>query len=146
MKPILFYGHHSGEYKCFSNFYPVSFNLNNFNWSTSEQAFMSFKDPSMSYQKKIKNAINPYDAKKIGRLANLVPNWDQIKFEIMLKVLFAKFDQNPEIKEILLSTGNLQIHEDCNDKWWGGGPNYPQGKDLLGKALIKTRNKLREKE
>lgn len=144
MKPILFYGHHSGKYKCFSNFYPISFKLNDYIWSTSEQAFMSFKDNSKDYQNKIRKATNPFDAKRIGRSANLVKNWDQIKFEIMCNVLFAKFDQNQDIKEILLSTQNLPIHEDCKDPWWGGGPNYPAGRDLLGKALMKTRTKLKK--
>ena len=59
-------------------------------------------------------------------------------------MLTSKFWQNADIREVLLSTGDRAIHENCNDAWWGGGPNYPRGRDLLGKALMEVRAILRK--
>jgi len=62
----------------------------------------------------------------------------------MCEAIYLKFSQNETIKAELLSTGDATLHEDCPDPIWGGGPNYPEGSDLLGKALMKVRTKLSE--
>ena len=80
--------------------------------------------------------------KKLGRAVVLRHDWDNVKFEIMAQVVCAKFDQNDDLKELLLSTGNRPIHEDCKDPWWGGGPNFPRGRDWLGKVLTLVRTHL----
>lgn len=144
MSAILFYGHKSGHYKCFSNWYSCSFTWNGYTWANSEQALMSAKSFDKNYHKKIKKATNPADAKRLGRSVKLRPDWDQVKFNIMVEILLAKFSQNPELKKILLETEDQVIHEDCNDPWWGGGPNYPGGRDYLGKALCSVRKTLRK--
>lgn len=141
--PVLFYGHRNGEYAAFSNFYPARFELDGMKWACSEQAFMYFKSDDPDYQKKVRKTPDPFEVKALGRTATLKPNWDGIKYNIMVRVLEAKFGQNPELKELLLSTGERPIHEDCRDPWWGGGPNFPGGRDLLGKALKEVRKKLR---
>lgn len=143
-KPVLFYGHKVGPYICFSNFYPAKFVYDGITWACSEQAFMYYKSTDKDYQKKVLATTDPYKVKKLGREADLVSNWDEIKYNIMYEVVLAKFSANEALREILLSTGDSVIHEDCNDKWWGGGPNHPSGRDWLGKILMKVRSKLRE--
>lgn len=142
--PVLFYGHREGVYAAFSNFFPAEFELDGWKWACSEQAFMYHKSDDPDYQHKMKRTKDPFAAKKLGRQANLKPNWDSIKYGVMVRVLEAKFGQNPHLKELLLLTGDRPIHENCNDPWWGGGPNFPRGRDLLGRALMEVRAKLRE--
>ncbi|MAG26482.1 Swarming motility protein ybiA [Candidatus Pacearchaeota archaeon] len=151
-KPVLFYGFKSGQkYGCFSNFYPASFTLDEKLWPTTEHYFMAQKTLNPEKVEKIRRADGPREARRLGRIVELRPNWDNIKYNIMVKALHAKFTQNEHICEILLSTGDRSIHENCKDPWWGGGPNFPGGRDLLGKALIevrtliKTVNSLKEK-
>ncbi len=145
MDAILFYGHKNGRYKCFSNWYSCSFTYQGYTWSNSEQALMYFKSFDKEYQKKIKKANNPAVAKKLGRQVKLRPDWDQVKLSLMIEILYAKFSQNADLKEILLNTNGVKIHEDCNDPWWGGGPNYPGGRDYLGRALMSVRKILEKK-
>jgi len=77
----------------------------------------------------------------MGKRVNLRPDWDSIKISIMTKGVLAKFSQNHEMKGILLSTKNLPIHEDSPyDFEWGWRNN---GKDLLGKILVKVREHFR---
>jgi predicted NAD-dependent protein-ADP-ribosyltransferase YbiA (DUF1768 family) len=55
-----------------------------------------------------------------------------------------KFNQNPEIKENLMNTGlRIIISTDINDSYWGMGKNL-QGNNMLGKILMKIRNKFYE--
>lgn len=105
---------------------------------------MSQKAPNdKAFQARLADSVDPADAKKWGRKVKLRSNWDQVKYDVMIEVCYAKFSQNPELRDLLLSTGDRVLHEDCPDPWWGGGPNYPQGRDLLGKALMKVRSRLR---
>lgn len=142
--PILFYGHRHGLYSCFSNFYGAPLALGNKAFACSEQAYMYGKSSNPSYQQAVLSTPNPSEVKRLGRAATLRPNWDVDKYAWMVVVLKAKFSQNPNPGAILLSTGDRAIHENCADEWWGGGPNYPTGRDLLGKALREVRAWLRE--
>lgn len=62
----------------------------------------------------------------------------------MLDVLFAKFRQHPDLRIMLLGTGNADLeYADPVDDYWGSGANG-QGANQLGKALTRVREKLRE--
>jgi len=68
-----------------------------------------------------------------------------VKLDVMRTGLLEKFRQHPELLDILLSTGDLPIHEDSrtDSEWgWAGG----KGKDLLGKALVSVRRELRRRQ
>jgi len=142
--PVLFYGHTHGEFAAFSNFYPAVLTVDFITFACSEQAFMYGKSKDSGYRKKVLATPDPYQVKKLGRSVRLRPHWDDMKYDWMCVVLQAKFGQNEDLKELLLSTGDRPIHEDCRDPWWGGGPNHPRGRDLLGKALVRTRRFLRD--
>lgn len=153
---VLFYGHTLGLYAAFSNFFPAVLVLQPedftvlgvavdgpLRFACSEQAFMFGKSPDPEYQKEVLATPSPYDVKKLGRTARLRPDWDDLKYAWMVVVLKAKFSQNPILRDLLLSTADRPIHENCKDPWWGGGPNFPKGRDLLGKALMEVRAWLR---
>ena len=137
---ILFYSHKSGAYACFSNFYKAKFVLDGITFAHSEQALMYFKSEDKEYRRKLLLETNPAKCKALGRKCKLRPDWDEVKYGIMVRILTEKFKQNADIRTILLYTGDMEIHESCDDPWWGGGPNYPAGKDLLGKALMEVRD------
>lgn len=67
----------------------------------------------------------------------------------MIDVCYAKFFQNENLREILLSTGDELLMEDTtgwHDNEWGNCEcqsckNF-QGKNLLGKALMVVRQEL----
>lgn len=139
---VLFYGV-KNQYGEFSNWYPASFSLDGKLWKTSEHYYMAMKTEDSDEAERIRKSKSPREAKKLGAKVKLRPNWDNIKFNIMYKACLAKFSQNEELKKLLLSTEDRPLHEDCSDPFWGGGPNFPDGMDLLGKVLIKVRETLR---
>ena len=135
--PVLFSG---GP---FSNFYPATFSLNGHNFSNSEQAFMFFKSEDPTYKSKLLSTSDPKEVKKLGRKVKLRSDWEDIKYGVMVAALLAKFSQNNDLRRKLLDTKDAPIHENRDDSTWGGGPNFPGGLDLLGKALMEVRATLR---
>lgn len=71
------------------------------------------------------------------------PDWEDVKISIMKKALYAKFTQNPFLKECLLTTGDREIIENSPfDNFWGCGSDG-NGQNHLGKLLVKLRDHLR---
>lgn len=143
--PILFYGVR-GEHGEFSNWFAAEFELDGLRWKTSEHYFMAQKTTDKRAREQIRKAKSPAVAKALGRAVKLRRDWDAVKFDVMVRACHAKFSQNPSLAAALLSTGDAAIHEDCDDPWWGGGPNHPDGRDLLGRALMVVRDRLRGKQ
>jgi ribA/ribD-fused uncharacterized protein len=142
-EPVLFYGHrkYHGE---FSNFHAADFVLDGETWPTVEHYYMAQKNPDdEEFQKAIRAAETPHKAKKLGRAVVLREGWDDIKYDIMFKAVRAKFEQNEGLRAKLLDTDDRPLHENCADPWWGGGPNFPNGRDWLGAILMDVRDLLR---
>jgi len=79
-----------------------------------------------------------------SRAQPIRPDWEQVKDELMKAALLAKFRQNKDIREILLSTGDAQLVEHTkNDRYWGDGGDG-SGKNKLGLLLMEIREKLRQ--
>lgn len=144
---IKFYSHVSGKYKCLSNFYDSSFILDSVIWKTSEHYYHAKKFTSYpKYYDLIKNAATPYEAKSLGKSKKYIfdPNWKAIKQDIMFDACYAKFSQNEDIKNILLSTGDKILVEDSHSDFiWGGRGS---GLNLLGTVLSKVRAKLKSEQ
>lgn len=70
----------------------------------------------------------------------LVPDWDKKKLDIMLKGLHHKF-KDPDLKKLLLSTGDAILHEDNpEDFYWAIADGT--GESWLGKLLMQVRDEL----
>lgn len=147
-----------------SNFYPCNFILADEKWISSEQFFMACKarcfDDHESY-KEIRKATTPEQAKKLGRKVKGFDDkiWDNFKYEIMLAGVYAKFSQNEDLKKFILSSefeGKYFVEGSPFDGVWGvkidyrnpdvDDPTKWNGENLLGKALNKVREKLKENE
>lgn len=62
----------------------------------------------------------------------------------MEDVLYVKFRQHPDLRTMLLGTGNADLeYADAVDDYWGSGLNG-QGENQLGKVLTRVREQLRE--
>jgi ribA/ribD-fused uncharacterized protein len=104
----------------------------------------------------IMEANNPNDYKKLGRKVHgFIPeSWDAKKYDIVVEGNKAKFGQNVDIREFLLSTGEAILAEASPyDKIWGigldretamkGSAEQWLGENLLGCALMEVRDWLR---
>ncbi len=147
-----------------SNWYPSRFiDENNITYTSMEQYMMYQKAVlfgDLKIAEKIIDIDNPAEIKALGRQVSGFKDgiWSKHKYNIVLKGVYLKFTQNPELKEKLLSYGGSEcIFAECavNDKVWGIGLSMKSperfdkscwlGKNLLGNALTETRDNLIEK-
>lgn len=147
---IYFYSTREKPYGCFSNFSAHGFLLDRLWWPTSEHFFQAqkFVNTDRQWYEKIQMAKSPRDAAKMGRNRShpLDPNWEQIKDEVMRRGVRQKFTTHPDLKEILLGTGDEELVENSPiDYYWGCGADG-SGKNKLGQVLMIVREELRQQE
>jgi len=146
----------------FSQWYPSIFIIDEIKYNCAEQYMMAEKAKlfeDVNIFEKIMEAISPKEQKKLGRQ---VRNFDLDKWilhakEIVYKGNLAKFTQNENLKEILISTGDkLLVEASPYDKVWGIGLAADDkrakirdtwlGKNWLGEILTQVRNDIQYHE
>lgn len=145
----------------FSQWASTSFTLKGPTYNCAEQYMMAmkaqlFKDEDAC--KRIMESKDPRQQKSIGReVKNFnTETWSQYSFSFVVAANVAKFSQNEEFKKVLLESGDRIIVEASpQDKIWGIGlgefdrrsrnPALWQGQNLLGLALMVTRNHIKNK-
>ena len=140
-KPLFFsHGRSYGPTAGMSNFSIHSVEMPDLGlFPTSEAAFHAYKDPENArYVAKQRMSYSPYQAKNLGRSCSLREDWEEVKDEVMYRVLTAKFAQNADIRANLLNTGLRPLIERTPDSYWGSGRNG-RGKNRLGKLLSRLR-------
>jgi hypothetical protein len=93
----------------------------------------------------VRQTKTPNDAAKMGRNRSLPLrcDWEQVKDDMMRKVVLQKFTIHADIREILLSTGSEVLVENSPiDYYWGCGKDR-SGKNRLGQILVEVREILR---
>lgn len=131
-----------GKYRPLSNFDTTPFTYGGFTFKSSEHAFHFYKTYG-SWSREILKADTPSLAKQLGRKCPMRKDWDDVKIGIMEEILFAKFNQNQHLKDLLMSTGDKYLEEtnDWNDTYWGVCNG--KGNNHLGKILMNIRGKIR---
>ena len=163
VKFVLFWGHQpstdgSITKSCFSQWYKASFTIDGIKYNTAEHYMMAekarlFNDESVL--NRILKARSPGEAKKLGRLVNGFTNekWLEHRFDIVCRANYAKFSQNPKLKQFLINTGTkILVEASPVDKIWGVGmasthdhiynPRLWKGLNLLGYTLMVVREQL----
>lgn len=130
------------EYYFLSNFYSAPVKYNGYTFLNNEAAFQAAKCPSRMSE--FCN-LNPSDAKRMGRRITLRNDWEQVKTEVMYDICKAKFTQNPNLGQLLVSTGDAELIEGntWNDRIWGVCNGV--GENRLGKILMQIRKELKDK-
>lgn len=146
---IRFYRSNEKPYGVFSNLFrrPIVFEDKEF--ATAEHAYQAGKAKRPEVQKWLLNAPTP---SLVAMAAHglytweIMPNWSELKFDRMRKVLRAKFSQHEDLREILLSTGDARIVEvgrvdsPVNRTW---GEINGRGQNMLGVLLMELREDLK---
>lgn len=137
-----------GNFAFLSNFYPSPITISGETYPTVEHAFQALKTYDVEARRMIAAAPTPGKAKAMGRAAVLRKDWEEIKEDIMLICLRAKFNI-PELREKLLATGDAYLVEGTvwHDNEWGSC-NCDRckniiGKNKLGNALMVIREEIK---
>jgi ribA/ribD-fused uncharacterized protein len=169
-KLVLFYEENK-PWGQFSNFYPSPIDIEGTQYPTNEHFYQALKflGPdqtirSREYAELIRQQNTPNKAKILanqklkGGYAWVKPlneiiraypdvtmraDFEQVKDNLMRWGVFQKFLQNPQLFQILDSTGLSYLAEHTSrDSYWGDGGDG-SGKNMLGRILMETRSILR---
>lgn len=156
METINFYSPNDPYGFC-SNFSPHPIDLDGKIWPTSEHYYQAMKFLQEDYQESIRKVNSPAESKKMGNvetpfkflkydkiiIVKFRKDWNDIKDDVMRKVVYAKFTQHLDLKQNLLDTEDaILVEHTKRDKYWGDGGDG-SGKNMLGKILMETRNSLK---
>lgn len=133
------------KYFFLSNFYMAPVTFEGITYTNSEAAFQAQKCIDAEDRKAF-STMSPSEAKRAGRHVKLRPDWETIKVDIMTKIVESKFTQNVNLGLKLLETQDSYLEEGntWGDRIWGTVNG--NGQNLLGKILMQTRTKLKNKE
>jgi ribA/ribD-fused uncharacterized protein len=134
------------EFYVLSNFSAFKLEWGDFLFDTSEAAYHWEKFPHMPLiQRDIRMARSAHEAFKIAQdnRGAVRLDWDDIKLDVMKKILWAKVNQHEYVRRKLLETGDRRLIEDSwRDDYWGWGPRS-DGKNMLGVLWMEIREELR---
>lgn len=124
-----------GDFDFLSNFYPCL-------GSSVEHLYQASKAEDQFDMQAILGAKNAGAAKKMGRKVKIRSDWEHVKLGVMEDLLRRKFAV-PELKAMLLATGDAMLIEGnwWKDTFWGVCNGV--GENHLGKLLMKIREELR---
>lgn len=128
-------------YGWMSNFYASPMTLDGRVWPTVEHYFQARKFAGTPHEEEIRQATSPMIAARMGRSRSrpLRPDWEQVKDEVMLTALRAKFEQNLVLLRMLFQTRDARIVEHTeNDRYWADGGDG-SGRNRLGELLMQVR-------
>ncbi|MDR6224627.1 NADAR family protein [Desmospora profundinema] len=144
----------------FSQWYRSSFVVNGVTYNCAEQVMMHQKAVLFGDEiiaDKILQSDSPAEQKRLGRRVKgfQADVWDQHRKSIVYEGNYAKFTQNPKLKQALLETaGTLLVEASPVDRIWGVGlaaddpriqdPQQWRGSNDLGEILTRLREALIE--
>jgi ribA/ribD-fused uncharacterized protein len=134
----------SETHREFSNFAPFGIDLDGAWWSTVENYYQAQKFTDPDLQQSIHDAEQPIIAKTLAdqNKAAIRPDWDAIKDDVMYRAVRRKFEVHPELKAMLLTTGDEEIAEaNPADSYWGVGRDGT-GLNKLGRIIARIRAEL----
>lgn len=135
----------SEELGQFSNFAPYPIVVGGRRWPTSEHYFQAQKFFDRASQEAIRTTGSPMVAARMGRdrRRTLRRDWERVKLGVMRQAVEAKFRQHPELRALLLATGDALLveHTERDDFWGDGGDG--SGQNHLGRILMAVRAALR---
>lgn len=145
------------ETRFLSNFYPyknkqgekypekVSVTYEGIEFDCTENAYQTAKSLNIELRKEI-SRMNPFQSKKywIGKEEQIRPDWEEIKISVMRELIFQKFTNNPQLKQMLLDTEDALLEEGntWEDTYWGICNGI--GENNLGKILMEIRDSLKQ--
>jgi len=139
---FIWFDNKENKYSFFlSNFFPANIKIWDMKFYCAEAAFQAAK---FLDKPEIAVRFTHLDGEDAWKLAQKLSyqqrgDWYKVRESLMLTVLRAKFQQHPELSELLLATGDAYLVENTSrDAFWADGGDG-KGKNRLGNLLMQIR-------
>jgi ribA/ribD-fused uncharacterized protein len=132
-----------GEHEFLSNFHFANITHDGILFPTNEHAFQAAKTFDVNDRIEISKCATPGRAKRMGRMVQLRPDWEDVKISVMWEICLIKFITHGVLRQKLLQTGDIELIEGNNwgDRIWGMVDG--EGENLLGKILMDIRSRIK---
>lgn len=132
----------SGNFRFLSNFWPVKISWEGLDYPSVEHAYQAAKTLEHSQRQYIQFQETPGKAKRAGQEVTIREDWEEVKVEIMAKLIVEKFYKYGGLQMQLLGTQERKLVEGntWNDTFWGVCNGV--GKNCLGILLMEARRTL----
>ena len=105
---------YQSEHAPLSNLYPAAVPIGKRRYLSSEQAFRHIrasenKHPNIAAR--IVWSRDPYDIMDLDREITLTAEWKKKEDFVLFMCMFRKFEENEDLRDLLLSTGDLELAE-----------------------------------
>lgn len=129
-----------GKFYFLSNFYPCTIVIDRLRYESAEAAFQGQK--SVQHAHLFAGDITPLEAKRLGRRVPIdVREWNARRLEVMKRVVWAKFAQNPKLRKLLIAVTEPIVEDNTwGDTYWGKCQGV--GSNHLGQILQEVRDSL----
>lgn len=112
-----------GKNHRFSHFHPCTITAFGQSWQTAEQLYQCIKAEMAELEELAHEIFEEPTGPGQKRLSKQIPKsylWQQLQVLVMLNVDFQKYEQNPALKDFLLSSGNrFLLENNPHDPFWG---------------------------
>jgi len=117
-----------GEYRFLSNFHPAQVRYEGIYYTSVEGAYQAAKPLDLGVRKDI-SLMSAGQAKRAGGKVVMRPDWETlipdsekltVKIDTMRELVLDKFSRNPDLKTLLLATGDKHLEETnhWHDAFW----------------------------
>ena len=145
---------YQSEHAPFSNFFACPIKLGKHTFFCVEQAFHFIRAKNLNKHlaaTKIYLSRDVRFIKQTGSELGTSTDWEAKQFDVMYACIKKKFEQNKDLRELLLKSGNLELVEATPDPLWGCGATLSsnvirrkewRGRNKQGEILMVVREEL----
>lgn len=138
------------DYRFLSNYHVADVYYNGELYPSTEHAYQAAKFLNADFRKQFMDpTMTCGKSRKLGQTKNefFDPQWDEHKYDVMLKVVFDKFERHLDLREKLLATGDKTLVElnHWGDVYWGVDFRSGIGESNLGNILMAVRGHFKNK-
>ena len=143
---------YGSEHAPFSNLYPAKVPMMKKEYLCSEQAFRHIRateNNKPNIAARIWWSRDPYEMMDMDRNMELSAEWRKKEDFVLFKCIFRKYEHNADLREILLSTGDMELAEATRSTRWATGATINSnamknhtwtGENRQGKHSMKVRD------
>ena len=152
-----------GRWYFLSNFYPCEIKFKGIKYPSVEHYYVAqkfkgtqfyqghyFTEPD--FKELLARVKEASDVKKIGQAMKTRPDWDAVKYDVMIRGVRYKFTKDDNLKQMLINTDSLNLTESnyWHDQYWGDcvcgrRSCFADGENNLGKILMVVRDEITPK-
>ncbi|MET9607295.1 NADAR family protein [Streptomyces sp. NPDC006512] len=123
------------------NDYPAPITVGEATYPSVAHAYWALSVALPEVRSEITSADSAMAARKLAAGTPLRGGWEQARTAVMTSLLRAKYDQHPELAEILMATDDATvIYDDLHSAFWGD--NAGRGRNWTGRLLELVRSEL----